>query len=379
MKIGSWTSYLLVATMCFGPLSCSANPDDVTVQGSGATFPAPIYKRWFLEYYRKHPEVRVNYTPIGSGAGIRQFSNGLVVFGASDAGMSAKEMESLKEEFGPNGAPPAGRVKLLPLTAGSIVLSYNLPGVTEPITLSRDAYLGIFLGEITEWNDAQIDKDNPNVKLPGTAIRVVTRADSSGTTDVFTNHLYAIGGGKKEKGEEVVKGHWPATMVGKAPKWKDGMIAGQGNDGVAALIQMTPGGIGYLELGYAKLAKLSIAYLKNKSGKPVAASEETGLAALENGLAALEKARKPLPPDLQLKNYDPEGDDSYPIVTYTWVLCRAHYMKDKAHDAKAFKSVLAYCVSDEAQEIAGQLDYIPLPKKVRAAVLKAIDEITIDE
>ncbi len=196
---------------------------------------------------------------------------------------------------------------------------------------------------------------------------------------MFTNHLYAIGGGKQEEGEEVAKGRWPAAIVGKAPKWKDGMIAGQGNDGVAALIQMTPGGIGYLELGYAKLAHLPIARLMNKAGKPVAASEETGLAALESGLDALEKAGKPLPPDLQLKNYDPPGDKSYPIVTYTWVLCRTHYTKDMAHDAKAFKSVLAYCVGDEAQKIAGELDYIPLPKKVREVVLRAIDEIKIDE
>jgi phosphate transport system substrate-binding protein len=378
MNVHGWPSLLVVGVICAGCVGCS-NGNDVTVQGSGATFPAPIYKRWFLEYYKKHSDVRVNYTPIGSGAGIRQFTNGLVLFGASDAGMSGKEMEALPESFGPKEAGPAGRVKLLPLTAGSIVLSYNLPGVSEPITLSRNAYIDIFLGEITEWNDPKIEKDNPGVKLPGTAVRVVTRADSSGTTDVFTNHLYVAGGGKKEKGEEVVKGRWPAEKVGKAPKWKDGMIAGQGNDGVAALIQMTPGAIGYLELGYAKLARLPMARLKNKVGMPVAAKEESGLAALEAGLKALEKAKKPLPPDLQIKNYDPDGDESYPIVTYTWVLCRGHYPRSMAPDAHAFKEVVRYCVSDEAQEIAGQLDYIPLPRKVRDAVLKAVDEITIED
>src|SRR5262249_13651607 len=172
-------------TTCLGLSGCLPSGDDITLQGSGATFPAPLYKRWFLEYYPAHPEVRINYPPIGSGAGIRQFTAGLVSFGASDAGMSKKEIDKLPADY--------DGVRLLPMTAGSIVLSYNLPGVTETVRLSRKAYLGIFLREITDWDDPEIVRCNPGAKLPSMPVTVVTRADSSGTTYAFTNHLSAVG------------------------------------------------------------------------------------------------------------------------------------------------------------------------------------------
>ena len=355
MKLGHWPSFLIVGALCAGPLSCSTNSDDVTVQGSGATFPAPIYKRWFLEYYKQKPEVRVNYTPIGSGAGIRQFSNGLVLFGASDAGMSKKEIEALPEAFG--GA------RLLPVTAGSIVLSYNLPGIKEPIKLSRTAYLKIFRRDITNWNDEEIARHNPGVKLPDLNITVVTRADSSGTTDVFTHHLY------REVGKDARVGvTWDKGDTGKSIKWKES-ISAQGNDGIAALIQLTPGAIGYIEFGYAELAHLSMATLENYHGEYMVPTQETCKKALETAT---------IPPDLQIKVPDPGGPNAYPIVTYTWILCRAHYGKQDAKAARALKAVIEYCI-DEGQKISEELGYIPLPEDVRAAVRKELQKITIDE
>jgi phosphate transport system substrate-binding protein len=348
-------SLLTLAAVCAGPIGCNGS-DDVTIQGSGATFPAPVYKRWFLEFYKQHHETRVNYTAIGSGAGIRQFSYGLVLFGASDAGMSGKEIEALPADY--------QGVHLLPMTAGSIVLSYNVPGVDQPIKLSRKAYLGIFLREITSWDDDEIRDHNKGVKLPHLAITVVARADSSGTTDVFTHHLYAVGQDPR------VGLTWSKDDVGKSIRWKES-IAAQGNDGVAALIQLTPGAIGYLEFGYAELAHLPRAILENKAGAFVEATPESGKIALAEGKIP-EK-------DLQIKIPDPVGSDAYPIVTYTWIIVRRHYPRELAREAEAFKRVLEYCISDEGQEIAEQLYYIRLPPNVVEAVRKTLDKIDIEK
>jgi phosphate transport system substrate-binding protein len=335
------------AAPCAGLLGCLPAGDDITLQGSGATFPAPLYKRWFLEYYRAHPEVRINYTPIGSGAGIRQFTAGLVSFGASDAGMSKKEIDKLPRDF--------DGVRLLPLTAGSIVLSYNLPGVAEAVRLSRKAYLGIFLREITAWDDAEIARCNPGVRLPDTPITVVTRADSSGTTYAFTNHLAAVG--------KAVGLPW-APGVDKSVRWPES-IAAQGNDGVAALIQLTPGAVGYLEFGYAELAHLPVAALENKAGRFLTAGQETGRKALEGAK---------VPPDLQVKVPDPENAAAYPIVTYTWLLCRGRY-KD-SREAETLKKVIAYGL-DEGQQVSADLGYIPLPQEIVGKVRAALDTIRV--
>src|SRR5262245_37014042 len=225
--------------------SCRNSSREMTLQGSGATFPAPLYKRWFIEYNAAHPDVRVNYSPIGSGAGIRQFTAGLTTFGASDAGMSKKEIAKLPKEY--------RGVLLLPMTAGEIVLSYNLP-LSQPLRLSRSAYVKIFLRQITRWNDPEIAKDNPGVELPDQKITVVTRADSSGTTFAFTTHMAAVA--------KALAVDW-TPGVDKSVPWKES-IAAQGNDGVSALIQLTPGAIGYVEYGYAKLAHLPMAALENR-------------------------------------------------------------------------------------------------------------------
>jgi phosphate transport system substrate-binding protein len=322
----------------------------LTLQGSGATFPAPLYKRWFLEYYQRHPELRVNYTPIGSGAGIRQFTAGLVSFGASDAGMSQKEIDKLPPEF--------SGVKLLPLTAGSIVLSYNLPGVTGAVKLSRKAYIGVFLREITSWDDPEIARHNQNLHLPNTPIVVVTRADSSGTTYAFTNHLHALGGDAR------VGMKW-TPGVDKSVKWIES-IAAQGNDGVAALIQLTPGAIGYLEYGYAELAHLPMALLENHAGNFVAPGPEASRKALEGAT---------IPKDLQIKVPDPPNNpEAYPIVTYTWLLCRRRYPDSSV--VEYLKKVILYCVED-GQKISAELGYIPLPPEVVAKVKEALADIQV--
>jgi len=350
MNVRRICKLLVVAASCVTSLSCTPSDADLTLQGSGATFPAPLYKRWFLEYYQRHPELRVNYTPIGSGAGIRQFTAGLVSFGASDAGMSQKEIDKLPPEF--------SGVKLLPLTAGSIVLSYNLPGVTGAVKLSRKAYIGVFLREITSWDDPEIARHNQNLHLPNTPIVVVTRADSSGTTYAFTNHLHALGGDAR------VGMKW-TPGVDKSVKWIES-IAAQGNDGVAALIQLTPGAIGYLEYGYAELAHLPMALLENHAGNFVAPGPEASRKALEGAT---------IPKDLQIKVPDPPNNpEAYPIVTYTWLLCRRRYPDSSV--VEYLKKVILYCVED-GQKISAELGYIPLPPEVVAKVKEALADIQV--
>ena len=331
-------------------LSCTTSAEDITLQGSGATFPAPLYKRWFIDYYGRHPGVRVNYSPIGSGAGIRQFTSGLVTFGASDAGMSKKEIEKLPKEF--------GGVVLLPMTAGAIVLSYNVPGLSAPLRLSRTAYVKIFLRQIVNWNDPEIAKENPGVHLPDQKITVVTRADSSGTTYAFTTHMSAVA---KTQGLDWTPG------VDKSVAWKES-IAAQGNDGVAALIQLTPGAVGYIEFGYAKLSHLPMAALENHSHEFVV-PDDAGKA----GEKALEGAK--IPDDLQIRVPDPAGRGAYPIVTYTWVLVRKRY--DDPRQAETLKTLLRDCLEDRSQEVAQQLGYVKLPQDVVDRLRAELGQVTV--
>ncbi len=289
----------------------------------------------------------MDYQSKGSGAGIQDLINGTVDFAASDAAMSDEEMAKIKQG-----------VVLLPMTAGEIVLIYNLKGVTN-LKLSRAAYSGIFGGTVTKWNDPLITKTNPGVALPDKGITVVTRSDSSGTSFVFSGHLAAISPAF-------------ATAVGqsKSPKWPSSgkFIAAPKNDGVTAQVQQNDGAIGYVEYGFAKLTGWKqIAELENKSGKYVAASSTSGVAALD----AAEFPKGTLPgsdvPNLIAWVLDPAGNESYPIVTYTWML----FYKDQ-DDAKAaaLRKMVEYSVR-EGQKIADSMGYIPLPEKVQKEVLAA--------
>jgi phosphate transport system substrate-binding protein len=342
MRLGQKVSSTLVflGWIAMAAPLCLAD-DTVTLQGTGATFPAPLYQRWFSEYNKLHPTVQINYQALGSGAGVKQFQDGLVNFGASDAAMTDEEMAAVK-----NG------VVLLPMTAGSIVLSYNLPGGPKEVKLSREAYVGIFLGKVTQWSDPAIAKANPGEKLPDTKITVVTRSDGSGTTFVFTSHLSAIS-------EDWKKGPGP----GKSVNFPVG-VAGKGNPGVAALIKQTPGAIGYVEFGYAQQTGLPMAVLENKSGKFVKADLETA----KKALSAVE-----LPANLRAWLPDPDGPEAYPIVTYTWLLCYKKYDDPKV--SQTLKSVIDFGLT-QGQSYSAELGYVPLPSNVVTTVQKALGEIS---
>jgi phosphate transport system substrate-binding protein len=316
----------------------------LTLQGSGATFPAPLYMRWFQEYHRLHPDIQVNYQATGSGAGEKQFLDGLVTFGATDAGFSKDDFEKHEHEL-----------YLLPLTAGSIVLAYNIPGVGDGLKLSREVYVDIFLGEITSWSDERIARLNPDVTLPNKRITVVRRAESSGTTFVFTQHLSAISPDKWGK-----KGKGPGAN--KSILWPTG-VGGRNNSGVAALVKQTPGAIGYLEYQYAKASHLPTAALENKAGKYLQATPETSAATL---------ASVKIPDNFRVWIADPKGADCYPIVTYTWIIVHRDY--PDAEVAETLKSVLLYCL-DEGQKISEELGYVPLPTEVAKKVRARVEEI----
>jgi phosphate transport system substrate-binding protein len=338
-----WMGFFCLGTWPFGNSGASnaLGADAVTLQGTGATFPAPLYQKWFTEYNKAHPEVQINYQALGSGAGIKQFQQHLVDFGASDAAMTDQEMSVVKDG-----------VVLLPMTAGAIVLAYNLPNAPNQLRLSRDAYIGIFLGKITNWNDAVIAKGNPGVTLPDTKITVVSRSDGSGTTFVFTSHLSAISDAWKS-----------GPGAGKTVNFPVG-VAGKGNPGVAALIKQTPGAIGYVEYGYAVQAKMPMALLENKNGKYVKPDLTSGKEAL---------ASVQLPANLRAWVTDPQGGDSYPIVTYTWLLCYKKYQDPKT--AETLKSVIKYGLT-QGQSFSADLGYIPLPGSVVDADMKALDGIS---
>jgi phosphate transport system substrate-binding protein len=338
----SAVAYVIAIAMVVG-LLCGEAPqaraDQVRLTGSGASFPFPLYMTWFKDFSRSNKGVLVDYQAKGSGAGIKDFINHTVDFAASDAAMKDEEMAKVKEG-----------VQLLPMTAGTVVLAYNLSGKIKELKLSREVYPKIFLGEIKKWNDPKIAKDNPGVKLPDLDITVVRRADSSGTTFVFTKHLSAISDAWKN-----------GPGLGKTVNWpsSDKIVAAPKNDGVTATIKQTPGAIGYIEYGYAKLAKVPMALLQNKAGKFVAANAKTGAAAL---------AEAKLPPDLRVWLPDPGGEKSYPITTYTWMLFYKKY--DDPKKAEWLRKLIKYCLT-KGQKMSDKIGYVPLPKNVVEAVGKA--------
>jgi phosphate transport system substrate-binding protein len=315
---------------------------DITLDGAGASFPRLIYERWFKDLNAKYPNLRVNYQSVGSGAGVRQFIAGTVDFGASDVAMKDEEIAQVQRG-----------VLLLPMTAGSIVFAYNLPGV-DNLKLPRAVYTDILLGKITKWNDPAIAAANPGVNLPDQNITVIHRSDGSGTTSVLTSHLSEVSPAWKSGPGE-----------GKTVSWPTG-IGAKGNEGVTAQIKQTAGSIGYVEYGYAKNQGLSAATLENKAGKYIEPSDE----AASKALGAIE-----LPENLRAFISDPEGDESYPIVTYTWLLAYKKY--DNPAEAKAVEAMVEYGLT-EGQKVASELGFVPLPANVVEKVAAAADTITTD-
>ena len=324
-------------------VSCGGNVDAVRLTGSGASFPYPLYSTWFKAYRHDNPGVLINYQAKGSGAGIRDLIHRTVDFAGSDAAMTDDEV-----------AEVPGGVIMIPITAGKIVVAYNLPGAQRPLRLARNVYPQIFLGKIERWNDPAIAASNPGVTLPDLPITVVRRADSSGTTYAFSKHLSAV------------SGEWhdgPGT--GKTVVWPDSdkIVAAPKNDGVTATILQTPGAIGYIEYGYARFGKVPMAMLENSAGKYV-------LPATDGGRAALSGAT--LPDDLRIWIPDPEGQAAYPIVTYTWLLLRRSYEDPKV--AEALRELLRFCLT-EGQPLATKLGYLSLPDNVARRSLSLLDEL----
>jgi len=308
----------------------------VKLQGAGASFPAPLYLKWFKAYNGTHPNIQVDYQSIGSGGGVKSFMDRTVDFAASDAAMKPEDMAKVE-----------GGVQLVPMTAGSIVLAYNVPELAN-LRLSREAYAGIFLGKVKTWNDPVIAKANPGVKLPNEPINVVVRADSSGTSFVFSQHLSTI---SADFNKNVGTNNMPNWPVGTKSK---------GNEGVTASLMTTPGSIGYVEYGYAHSQNLHMATLENKSGNYVAATTDSAKAAL---------ASAQLPADLIVWVSDPEGKDAYPIVTFTWMILYKKY--DNKEKLDALKSLVAYGLTD-GQKDSEALGYVPLPDGVVSKAQAAI-------
>ncbi|MHB1342951.1 MAG: phosphate ABC transporter substrate-binding protein PstS [Thermoleophilia bacterium] len=319
-------------------------PLEASLNGAGATFPEPLYVEWIGAFQTEiQPGVSVNYQGIGSGGGIQQFTQMTVDFGASDAPMKDEEIAAAEQAGG-------AKVLHIPMVFGAVVIAYNVDGVAD-LQLDQDTLAAIFLGDITKWNDPKIVELNGGVTLPDEAIQVVHRSDSSGTTSIFTGYLNQISqawADKVGKGKEVP---WP---VG---------IGGQGNDGVAAVIQQQAGSVGYVELSFALESNMPVATLKNKAGNFIKPSLETTSAAAV-GVT--------FPDDLRFSLSDSDGTGAYPIVGATWILAYDK-MADTAK-ADALKAYLTWVLT-EGDSIAEELNYAPLPDNLQALALAKVDAI----
>jgi phosphate transport system substrate-binding protein len=341
MSIKNFISIVAVFSLSLTLIACGGQKEEsVKLQGAGASFPAPLYLKWFKSYSTTKPNIQVDYQSVGSGSGVKSFMDRTVDFAASDAAMKPEDMAKVD-----------GGVQLLPMTAGSIVLAHSLKDVSN-LKLSREAYVGIFSGKITKWNDPAIASANSDAKLPDAPINVIVRADSSGTTFVFTKHLSTV---SKEFEKNIGVNNMPNWPVGTRSK---------GNEGITASLMTTPGSIGYIEYGYAKSQKLPFATLQNKAGNYVEATTASATAALASG---------EMPPDLIAWVSDPEAKDAYPIVTYTWMLFYKKY--DNKAKSKALRDLINYGLTDGQKE-SEALGYVPLPPEVVTKVKAAAETIS---
>ena len=322
-------------------------PAQTLINGAGATFPAPMYTKWFSEYKKLHNDIQFNYQPLGSGAGIKQVTEGTVDFGASDALMTDAQISDFT-------AKQKTSILALPTVAGAVVPIYNVPGVTGTINFTGPMLADIFLGKITKWNDPAIMKANPSMKLPGNDIVVVHRAEASGTTFCFTDYLAKVSPDWKSK----------VGAPNAAPNWPTGLGA-KGSDGVAGQVKQTANSIGYVELVFAEQNKIGYGAVQNKDGKYVTAS-------LAGITAAAAGAVKTMPEDFRVSIVDSPGGATYPISTFTWLLVPQD-IKDPAKKA-ALKGFLTWMLKD-GQNMTEALSYAKLPKEVVAKEEKAIAKI----
>jgi len=327
-----WVSFVAAATVTVMPAA-------ETINAAGATFPAPIYQKWFEEYHKAHPDVQINYQSIGSGGGIRQLTEGTVDFGASDMPMTDDQIKAITK-FKPLH---------FPTVLGGVVPVYNVSGVSADLKFSGETLVGIFLGKISKWNDPGLQKDNPGVKLPNEDITVAHRSDSSGTSFVFTDFLAKVSPEWKSKVGANTSVNWPVGLGGK------------GNEGVAGLIKQTPNSIGYVELIYAVQNKMAYGSVKNAAGNFVKADFNT----VTEAAAAV----KDMPPDFRVSITNAPGKGAYPISTFTWLLIPDKI--DNAVKKKAISDFLKWMIGAGQQEAQG-LSYAPLPKAVVAKEEKQI-------
>jgi phosphate transport system substrate-binding protein len=337
MIFPSFVRKILAAALVAG-ISATASAQ-MMINGAGATFPYPIYSKWFDEYAKVDPSVRFNYQSIGSGGGIKQILSQTVDFGATDGPMSDENL----------GKAP-GKILHIPTVAGAVVLTYNLPG-NPALKLDADTIAGIFLGQIKKWNDPKLAALNAGARLPEQDIVVVHRSDGSGTTFIFTDYLSKVSGEWKGKVGNNTSVNWPAG------------IGGKGNEGVSGQVKQTPGAIGYVELIYAVQNKMPYAEVKNSAGEFVKPTAESVTAAL---------AAANIPDDFRFSMTNASGKDAYPIAGATWLL--VYEQQKDAAKGKKLVAFLKWAMGD-GEKMAKDLDYAPLPESVQQRVLKRIDEI----
>ncbi len=342
-----WKTLMVPAAAAVLSLTTALHAE-TRIQGAGATFPAPLYAKWVQTYNAAHPDVKVDYSAIGSGGGIKNISDRVVQFAGSDAPMT-KDQES---------AAPAALIHL-PTVAGPVVMTYNIPGLTGDIRLNGDTLANIYLNKITKWNDPALTALNPGMNLPDAPIVVVHRSDGSGTTFVFTNYLAKVSSDWASKVGNATSVEWPTGLGGK------------GNPGIAAAVKNTVGGIGYVELAYAEQNKLPFATQINKDGKDVRASVTGVEAAISNSVTNF-------PDDLKVSITDASGADSYPICGFTYFIVYSDfsYMKDKtlAQDTADF---IQWAETD-GQGMANALGYAKLPQDAQNKVLAKIKSIQFE-
>jgi phosphate transport system substrate-binding protein len=329
-----WT-WLLMLLLLVVPLAAQT-----TLNGAGATFPYPMYSKWFSEYHKQHPDTQINYQSIGSGGGIRQVLAGTVDFGASDGPMSDEQLAQAK-------------IKILhiPTVLGAVVPAYNLPSVRQELKFSPEVVAGMFLGKITNWNDAAISKDNPGVNLPNQNIIVIHRSDGSGTTYVWTDYLSKVSADWKNSAGKGTSVKWPVGLGAK------------GNEGVAGMVRQMQGAIGYIELIYAVQNNIPHGNVKNAAGQFVKAT-------LDSTTAAAASAK--MPADFRVSITNAPGKDAYPIASFTWLLVPAQ-SKDP-QKGKILSEFLTWML-ERGQSMAQQLSYAPLPSEVAARVREAVKQV----
>ena len=335
---------LLAAVLAFGLLAWAQG--GLLINGAGATFPNPIYSKWFDMYHQKNGTINFNYQSVGSGAGIKQMTDGTVDFGATDGPMTDEQIKAYQAKRGAD-------ILHFPTVLGAVVPTYNVPGVNAALNFTPDALAGIYLGKITKWNDPAISGANKGVNLPAQDIVVIHRSDGSGTTYIWTDYLSKVSDEWKSKVNKATSVNWPVGLGGK------------GNEGVTGLVKQTPDAIGYVELIYAVQNNIPYGAVKNSSGSFIKAD-------LGSVTAAAAVAAKDMPADFRVSITNASGKTAYPISSFTWLLIPSKIQDAAKRDA--IKGFLKWMLTDGQGQVE-QLSYAKLPKEVVEKELKAISKI----